>query len=116
MRTWTWPFLAVIGIGLLGSLHSVPFTSELYPRHRTDIPFERGVTIVSGIVEAINQRTSSLTIRTDQGESVSIHLTPQGQLERFHKGDRVDIEIVLEEGYGMEYVVPAKSRPAKITI
>jgi hypothetical protein len=116
MRTWTWPFLAVIGIGLVSSLHSVPFTSDSYPRHRTDIPFERGLTIISGIVEAIDQRTSSLAIRTDQGESVSIQLTQKGQLERFQQGDRVDVEIVLEEGYGMEYVVPAKSQPAKITI
>jgi hypothetical protein len=116
MRTWMWPFLAVIGVGLLGSLQSVPFTSESRPGHQTDIPFERGLTIVSGIIEAIDQGTSSLTIRTDQGESVSIRLTQKGQLERFHKGDRVDVEIVLEEGYGMEYVVPAKSQPAKITI
>jgi hypothetical protein len=116
MRSWTWPFLTVVGIGLLGSLHSVPFGSESYPKHRTDMPFERGLTIVNGIVEGIDQQTSSLTIRTDQGESVRIQLTQKGQLERFHKGDRVDVEIVLEEGYGMEYVVPAKSQPAKITI
>ena len=114
MRTWA--FLAMIGVGLLGSLHSIPFTSESSPRHRTGIPFERGVTVVSGIIEVIDQRTSSLTIRTDQGASVSIQLAQDSQLQRFQQGDRVDVEIVLEEGSGMEYVVPGKSQPAKITI
>jgi hypothetical protein len=106
----------MIGVGLLGSLHSLPFTSESSSGHRTGIPFERGVTVVSGIIEAIDARTSSLTIRTDQGASVSIQFTREGQLERFQQGDRVDVEIVLEEGSGMEYVVPAKSQSAKITI
>jgi len=112
----TWPLLAVVGIGLLGSLHSIPFTSDSLPRQRTGVPFERGLTIISGTVEAVDQRTSSLTIRTDQGETVSIQLTPQGELERFHQGDRVDLEVLLDDGYGMEYVVPAKFQPPKITI
>jgi len=113
MRTWA--FLAMIGVGLLGSLHSLPFTSELSSGRRTGIPFERGVTVISGTIETIDQRTSSLTIRTDEGASVRVQLTQKG-LERFQPGERVDVEIVLEEGSGMEYVVPAKSQPAKITI
>src|ERR1051325_2928516 len=113
MRTWA--FLAMIGVGLLGSLHSLPFRSESFSGHRTGIPFERGVTVISGIIETIDQRTLSLTIRTDEGASVRIQLTEKG-LERFQRGDRVDVEIVLEEGSGMGDVVPGKSRPAKMTI
>jgi hypothetical protein len=87
------PFVSLILVGLLGSLHSPPSDSHSSITSEQEARAQDRLTIVAGMIEALHPDTQTITVKTDQGRIVLLRLNSLRAFSRLTIGTRVRVEI-----------------------
>jgi hypothetical protein len=89
----TLPFMSLVVVGLLGSLHSPPPDSHSSITPEQEVRVQDSLTIVAGTIEAVHPDTQTIAIKTDQGQIVLLRLNHLHALSPLAIGTRVHVEI-----------------------
>jgi hypothetical protein len=87
------PFVSLVLVGLLGSLHSPPSDSHSSITSEQEVRAQDRLTIVAGMIEALHPDTHTITVKTDQGRIVLLRLNSLRAFSRLAIGTRVRVEI-----------------------
>ncbi|MDQ6732622.1 MAG: hypothetical protein M3Z35_00685 [Nitrospirota bacterium] len=86
---FTLPFVSLMLVGLLGSLHAPPTDSPTSLGPGQDARVQDGLTIVAGTVEALYPETHTVAIKTDHGRVVILQLYDFRKFALLKAGTRV---------------------------
>lgn len=86
-------FVSVVLVGLLGSLHSRPADSQSSITSEQEVEVQDGLTVVTGMIEALHPGTQTATIRTDQNRILFVRWNSGEGLAGVKVGTRLHVEI-----------------------
>lgn len=87
------PFASLIVVGLLGSLHSLPPERHSSVTPEQEVRDQDSLTLVAGIIEAIDPHTQTITLKTDQGRIILLRVNNLHACSRAAIGTQVYIRM-----------------------
>lgn len=86
-------FVSVVLVGLLGSLHSPPADLQSSITSEQEVEVQDGLTVVTGMIEALHPGTQTATIRTDQNRILFVRWNSGEGFAGVKVGTRLHMEI-----------------------
>lgn len=116
MKPQVLAFLALLAVGLVGSLQSLPPEEHREHPREAHLAVEKGFTLIRGYIETIDRTNSRITVRTQGGGRVSVPMTRPQALTNLAKGDRVEIEVQVNANNELQAVTATARTLATITL
>lgn len=116
MKSYMPAFLALVALGLVGSLESVPIDMATMTIDEVSLPLLARQSAITGTVARIDDRALRLTVRTDEGRTVSLPIQDHLTLDRLHEGDRIEVQVLTDQDRRAVQVIAIPNHRAKMTI
>jgi hypothetical protein len=94
---FTLPFVSLMLVGLLGSLHTPSTDPSTSIGARQDAQVQDSLKIVDGTIEALYPETHTVAIKTDRGRVVVLQLYDFRKFALLQAGTRVRVKIGWNE-------------------